>query len=45
MLKCALEGLLEYLDTPEAVEKAAAWFAALRKAVGKTVDIAIDFHG
>jgi len=45
VLKCALEGPLEYLDTPEAVEKAAERFAAIRKAVGNKMDIAIDFHG
>src|SRR5215467_8463625 len=34
-----------YIETPAAVQYAAERFAALRKAVGNEVDIAIDFHG
>jgi galactonate dehydratase len=34
-----------YIDTPADVEYAASKFAALREAMGKEVDIAIDFHG
>src|SRR5207248_5667999 len=33
------------VDTPEVVERAAERFAAMREAVGKKVDLAIDFHG
>jgi galactonate dehydratase len=34
-----------YIDTQADVEYAAETFAALRQAMGKEVDIAIDFHG
>ena len=34
-----------YIDTPADVEHAAETFANLRQAMGKEVDIAIDFHG
>jgi galactonate dehydratase len=33
------------VESPAFVERAAATFAAMREAVGKEVDIAIDFHG
>src|SRR5438093_1474161 len=43
------EGIIGYgepiVDTPEGVERAAERFAAMREAVGKKVDIAVDFHG
>jgi galactonate dehydratase len=34
-----------YIETPAAVEYAAEQFAELRRAAGKDIDIAIDFHG
>jgi galactonate dehydratase len=34
-----------YIETPAGIEYAAETFAELRKAMGKDVDIAIDFHG
>jgi galactonate dehydratase len=34
-----------YIETPAAVEYAAEQFAELRRAAGKEIDIAIDFHG
>jgi galactonate dehydratase len=34
-----------YIETPAAVQYAAEGFAELRQAMGKEVDIAIDFHG
>jgi galactonate dehydratase len=33
------------VDTPEVVDRAAERFAAMREAVGRKVDIAVDFHG
>jgi galactonate dehydratase len=33
------------VETPAFVERAVATFAAMREAVGKEIDIAIDFHG
>ncbi|MEA3408482.1 MAG: galactonate dehydratase, partial [Chloroflexota bacterium] len=33
------------VENPDFVEKAVAYFAGLREAAGKDVDIAIDFHG
>lgn len=43
--KCGLEGAFEFIDTPAKIEKAVNNFASLREALGKDVDIAIDFHG
>ncbi len=34
-----------YIETPAEIEYAAETFAELRRAMGKDVDIAIDFHG
>ncbi|HVP47838.1 MAG TPA: galactonate dehydratase [Bryobacteraceae bacterium] len=34
-----------YIETPAAVEYAAQQFAELRRAAGREIDIAIDFHG
>jgi galactonate dehydratase len=34
-----------YIETPAAVEYAAEQFSELRRAAGKDIDIAIDFHG
>ena len=34
-----------YIETPAEIEYAAETFAGLRQAMGKDVDIAIDFHG
>jgi galactonate dehydratase len=34
-----------YIETPATVEYAAEQFAELRRAAGKEIDIAIDFHG
>jgi galactonate dehydratase len=34
-----------YIETPAEIQYAAETFAALRKAMGNDVDIAIDFHG
>src|SRR5438477_2077903 len=34
-----------YIETPAAVQYAAEHFAEMRRAAGKDVDIAIDFHG
>jgi galactonate dehydratase len=36
---------MRYIETPAAVQYAAEGFAELRQAMGKDVDIAIDFHG
>jgi len=36
---------MRYIETPAAVEYAAEQFAEMRRAAGKDVDIAIDFHG
>lgn len=44
-LKVGIEGPLNIIDTMAAVEANVQRFADLRTAVGKNIDIAIDFHG
>ncbi len=36
---------MRYIETPGAIEYAAGQFVEMRRAAGKNVDIAIDFHG
>jgi len=44
-LKMGVPGPVNLVDTPARVEKTAQRFAAVRDAVGPTVEIGIDFHG
>ncbi|HMO55909.1 MAG TPA: galactonate dehydratase [Roseiflexaceae bacterium] len=44
-LKTGLSGPMRIVDTPAAVEEEVRRFAELRAAVGKHVDLGIDFHG
>ncbi|MDZ4765375.1 MAG: galactonate dehydratase [Chloroflexota bacterium] len=44
-LKVGIPGALDIVDTPAAVDKIIDHFAGLRQAVGRNVDIGIDFHG
>ncbi len=44
-IKMNATGALEWIDTPDKVELAAARLAAARDAVGPSVGIGIDFHG
>lgn len=44
-LKMNATGPLEWIDTPAQIELAASRLAAVREAVGNTVQIGIDFHG
>lgn len=44
-LKMNATGRLRRIDTPAAVESAAARLAAVRDAVGPAVDVGVDFHG
>ncbi len=44
-LKVGIDGPLNIIDTMAAVEATVQRFADLRAAVGKNIDIAIDFHG
>ena len=44
-LKTSLSGAIRIVDTPALVESTERRFAELRKAVGTSVDIGIDFHG
>ncbi len=44
-LKVGIYGALEIVDTPAHAEEIVRRFADLRRAVGPTVDLAIDFHG
>ena len=45
MIKTALPGPAQQLESRSFVRRQASRFAALREAVGDDVDIAIDFHG
>ncbi len=45
MVKTALPGPVEIIDTKRYVDEQARRFSSLREAVGPEVDIAIDFHG
>jgi galactonate dehydratase len=44
-LKMGIEGPIKIMDNMALVERVAGAFAAVREAVGKSVDIGIDFHG
>jgi galactonate dehydratase len=44
-LKMNATGALEWIDTPDKVEEAAARLGSVRDAVGSSVGIGIDFHG
>jgi galactonate dehydratase len=44
-LKMGIPGALNIVDTPAAMDAIVEQFAAVRSAVGQTVDIGIDFHG
>lgn len=44
-LKTPMETPIRHIDTMKRVEKYVEKFAAIRDAVGKDIDIAIDFHG
>lgn len=44
-VKAALEGLLRPLETPAALDRILARFAAIRNEVGRDVDMAVDFGG
>ena len=44
-LKMGILGAVNIVDTPAVVEANVERFAGVREAVGKTVDIGIDFHG
>ncbi|MBN1876130.1 MAG: galactonate dehydratase [Anaerolineae bacterium] len=44
-LKMGIPGALNIVDTPAALDNIVERFAAVREAVGQTVDIGIDFHG
>lgn len=44
-IKTGVSGALEPIDTPARAELEIERFAAIRQAVGKKVDIGIDFHG
>lgn len=44
-LKVGVPGAVRIVDTPAVAEEIVHRFAAIREAVGPTVDIGIDFHG
>ncbi|MGQ9526045.1 MAG: galactonate dehydratase [Armatimonadota bacterium] len=44
-LKTALFDRMRILDRPDAIDAAVTKFAAMREAVGREVQIAVDFHG
>lgn len=44
-IKTGVSGAMEPIDTPARVDAEVERFASIRAAVGKTVDIGIDFHG
>jgi galactonate dehydratase len=44
-LKMGILGAVNIVDTPAVVEANVERFAAIREAVGKEVDVGIDFHG
>lgn len=44
-VKTCLFDAVRFLETPEFVDGAVARMAALREAVGRNVDIGVDFHG
>ncbi|NQT53957.1 galactonate dehydratase, partial [bacterium] len=44
-VKTSVFGAVRFVDSPALVDQAVARIAALREAVGDTVDIGIDFHG
>ncbi|OPZ01270.1 MAG: D-galactonate dehydratase [candidate division BRC1 bacterium ADurb.BinA364] len=44
-IKTGLEPPIRFVDTPAYVDRAVERIAALREAVGRGIDIAIDFHG
>lgn len=44
-LKTSVPGPVRIIDNPQMVENIVNNFAAIREAVGKSVDVAIDFHG
>lgn len=45
VLKTGVPGPFNIIDTPAKVEEVVTRFAAMREAVGKEVEIGIDFHG
>lgn len=44
-LKTGIPGAMNIVDTPAAVDRVVERFAAVREAVGRDVDVGIDFHG
>jgi len=44
-IKLGLDGPMKFLESPKDIDKFVSKFAAVRKAVGEEMDIAIDFHG
>ncbi len=45
VLKTGISGPVDIIDTPAWVEQNVNQFAAMREAVGKSIQIGIDFHG